>query len=241
MIICKHCHKNLYSDDAKICEFCGKKNPLPLPSNSFGLYILISIILITIWATLIGALYSSGIFGNFAVYFDPDRTIQISYPIQWNHLEHPDKNIIVSFRPPPSRIKPDVGISLTTDNLYFIIPLNNSQSNIPSNNSSFIINDSLQHLQEKENYNLYLKIPWNITLDEYSKNRIDALKNIYSDLEYGKTTLAGNNTYNAIYTLNSKLPDSLSTKEYKIMQIWTFKNDKIYTITYMAEKSSISQ
>ena len=63
----------------------------------------------------------------------------------------------------------------------------------------------------------------------------------YSNIEYNRTSLAGNNAFNVSYTFPKQDHNSPENKEYKIIQIWTIKNDKAYTITYMTEKSRFLQ
>lgn len=66
------------------------------------------------------------------------------------------------------------------------------------------------------------------SLSDYTNNRIETLKSNanYTLIESGNTTLAGNPAYKAVYTLNYA---GISAK---IMEIWTIKDDKTYTITF---------
>jgi serine/threonine-protein kinase len=67
------------------------------------------------------------------------------------------------------------------------------------------------------------------SLSAYSNSRIETLKSNsnYTLIESGNTTLAGNPAYKAVYTFNYA---GLSTKT---MEIWTIKEGKLYSITYV--------
>lgn len=64
----------------------------------------------------------------------------------------------------------------------------------------------------------------NMTLEQYTNTQIQSIED--QILESNATTLAGMKAYQLIFT-NIGL---------KTMQIWTLKDDKVYTITYVAEE-----
>jgi eukaryotic-like serine/threonine-protein kinase len=64
----------------------------------------------------------------------------------------------------------------------------------------------------------------NITLDDYTKTQINYTEEQL--LESNTTTLAGLPAHKIIFT----------DLDLKTMQVWTIKDDKIYTITYTAEE-----
>lgn len=243
MMLCKRCHHKLSSTKVKYCTFCGKKKPIPNQEVSFVLYFLSIFMIIIISIIFLATIYFSGIFGNFITYSDynSEKALSISYPINWEYEEEPSNNIAVAFRPPKSNItnSHEAGLSITVENLYSIIPLNKSKENIALNNLPLKINNrSLQN--DLENYTLVVQIPWNLTLDEYSKHRINIIKANYSNIEYKRTLLAGSDAFNITYTFLKPNISSQET-EYKILQIWTIKNDKAYTITFMTEKPRFLQ
>jgi hypothetical protein len=79
----------------------------------------------------------------------------------------------------------------------------------------------------------------NMTLDQLTHDQIDFLKESFSDLtlnesESNATNLAGNPAYKVTFDHRNELQQG-SSPDYKLIQIWTIKGDKVYYITYRAE------
>jgi hypothetical protein len=79
----------------------------------------------------------------------------------------------------------------------------------------------------------------NMTLDQLTHDQIDFLKESFSDLtlnesESNATNLAGNPAYKVTFDHRNELQQG-SSPDYKLLQIWTIKGDKVYYITYRAE------
>jgi hypothetical protein len=83
---------------------------------------------------------------------------------------------------------------------------------------------------------LILKVPWNLSLEEYTKYRIDALKIRYPDINYSSISLDGKNAINATYTFST----NTKGKEFRVTQIWTIDKDEVYILTDIANKSQYS-
>ena len=133
MMLCNRCHQKL-SQEVQFCNFCGKKNPIPSLSATFR-YAFLPIPMIIISLFIVFTIYStinySGVLGNFSSYSDSENAIEVSYLIHWEYEEEPGNNTIVAFRPPKSSTtnSHEAGLSVTVDNLYFTIPLNDSLEN----------------------------------------------------------------------------------------------------------------
>ena len=117
----------------------------------------------------------------------------------------------------------------TSSNSTKLSPADQAQENVFQENDLFLNNNLPQ------NNNLVLKVPWNLSLEEYTKYKIDALRIRYPDVKVTRTSLDGNNAFNVTYTFpdnNTKTKD----KEFRATQIWTIKNDRAYIITYIVRE-----
>src|SRR5215208_3275106 len=78
----------------------------------------------------------------------------------------------------------------------------------------------------------------NMTLDQLTREQIDSLKESFSDLTLNEseslaTNLAGNPAYKVTFDHGSE--EQQGNPDYKLIQIWTIKGDKVYYITYRAK------
>jgi hypothetical protein len=232
MVFCRYCHERLPNVEALFCPFCGKKNPIPNIITSTIGFFAAAIFVTTLFYFIIIIIYYSGVLGNFSTYSNPVYNITIDYPQKWEYKENPSGNTVVAFRSPALEIPHihAVGLSISVDNLFFEVPLNKSSIKNPSFTK-------LIHNKSIENDTLFVKLPWNLTLDEYTKYRIGTMEANYSDVKSTKSTLAGNNAYNASYTFSREDPNTKEKKDFRVMQVWMINKDKAYTITYITEKA----
>ena len=74
-------------------------------------------------------------------------------------------------------------------------------------------------------------------LQEYTYDKINHLRQLFLDfniIEQNPTSLAGNNAYKIVYTF------TLEQINYKRMDIWTIKDDRVYIINYLVEMGKYS-
>jgi hypothetical protein len=79
----------------------------------------------------------------------------------------------------------------------------------------------------------------NMTLDKLTREQIDFLKESFPDLSLNEsesyaTTLSGNPAYKVTFDHRNEEQQG-SNPDYKLIQIWTIKGDKVYYLTYRAE------
>jgi hypothetical protein len=75
-------------------------------------------------------------------------------------------------------------------------------------------------------------------LQEYTYDKINHLRQLFHDfniIEQNLTSLAGNNAYKIVYTF------TLEQINYKRMDIWTIKDDRVYIINYLVETGEYSK
>ena len=74
-------------------------------------------------------------------------------------------------------------------------------------------------------------------LQEYTYDKINHLRQVFLNfniIEQNPTTLADNNAYKIVYTF------TLEQINYKRMDIWTIKDDRVYIINYLVETEKYS-
>ena len=74
-------------------------------------------------------------------------------------------------------------------------------------------------------------------LQEYTYDKINHLRQLFLNfniIEQNPTTLAGNNAYKIVYTF------TLEQINFKRMDIWTIKDDRVYLISYLVEMEKYS-
>ena len=96
-------------------------------------------------------------------------------------------------------------------------PINKTNSSIDKN----IVSVDVKNLKNK-----------NMKLNEYTQQRIFSLRNLpsFANMEASQTMLANILAHKVLYEYNKQ------NQHIKALKIWTIANDKIYTITYLAEK-----
>lgn len=111
----------------------------------------------------------------------------------------------------------------------------------PSEQYDFSLNGTSQQSNSSSNINLVaVEVKdldsKNLTLNEYSNQRIISLRALpsFDLLESSTTTISDNKAHKVSYTYK-KLND-----EIEATKVWTLVNNKIYTITYLADKDRYS-
>jgi hypothetical protein len=201
-------------------------------------WLLIIIAVLIVPFALFGSIMYIGLIGpnlatvnNYDGYSNDLYGIKIDYIPDWEQTEEGGLNgTIIAFLAPRengSSIRPAT-ISIAIENISSSIPIEGSQ-----------IRTSNVSLQNASKFVLF--IPWNLSLDEYTNLKINFLKSRYNNIQLGETTLAGYKAHNVSYAIRQ--PENVSyairqpETDYKVMQVWTLKDEKAYIFTYVAEES----